>query len=379
MSRPWNQSARRRILLASAAFASSLLACQIIIGIEDEPGVPAAPDAGPGCDLHHPVAPGNLIATPGQLGTKFYAIRTYHVRVRDTPPLGYDLDERCTGFPDASINTPSCVSPTADQDAGDDDGGVDNAFGRLAERIPSFGVPDFAGEGFSSSADRAIQTILVQLSDYNGQPNDNNVSVGLVSVKRISRAGCDTNDVVFDPGEARWDGCDVWNRVDEPPDSWIEGATIRTLEGYVVDNKLVARRPGMKITFGLTGASLTVDGALITATIVPRDTGGIELRDGIIAGRVETGNFIQFAGRLELDPDSPICKFRTEAFLSFKETVCRLRDIRFDPATDSKNLPCDAISFALGFDAVPVPPPDPPKAQDPPPDLPEVCFDGTCP
>src|SRR5262245_44345738 len=112
---------------------AALAGCQVIIGIHDETGVEPTPDATiPPDPCVKALPPEPPDAAPedsgGELADEItFAIQTFVVVPSSSQPLGYDLDERCTGNPHSTTNAPPC-RPSVSADPAyvvDGDGGID--------------------------------------------------------------------------------------------------------------------------------------------------------------------------------------------------------------------------------------------------------------
>lgn len=340
--------------------ASTLAACQLLVGIEDERGV-ARPDAAPPdaavddagvedpCVKRHPPPPPS--GATGEAKKSFvFAVRSFTTRTDAGAILGYDLDDRCTGTPGSTTADAPCVSP-GETLIVDGENGIDNALVGLSE---SFGVGNDAGEGddlvaqnVNGEISSGYFTNLIGLFDYNGLPNDDEVRVRVVPgvgppLVSNEDGGAATN------GPPLWDGNDTWNHTADdisPGDPPVWGKTIK---GYVVDDVLVVPARG-NVAVGLLGRELLVSGGVLTARMV-REGGEVRgLTGGIIAGRALADHLLQILAVLSLQEKS-ICEHFAPVL---QEVLCGARDIPFDQKKDGQGLACDAISLGFGFEAAP--------------------------
>jgi hypothetical protein len=364
-----------RIVAFVVVVATMLLACQLIVGVRDEDGVrPPPPDP---CQKRKPPLPpsAEAVAEAGpprispNAGPSFYAVQTFKIRPTGAPPFGYDLDDHCTGEVTSTTRKEACVLDGG-IDASDDDGGLDNAFGRSLDYLSNAGN-DLAGGGFSQSAGRGIFTLVLQVADYNGLADDDDVKVAIITAINLVSVGC--SDAGFSASPL-WDGCDQWNFVTSTPYVDPIGST-ETIRGYVRSHVLVASDVQEPRSFGLGGIDITLHHPILTATIATGDGGVPMLSGGVLTGRVPAANLVGFAQRLEIER-KPACDQPKYAPLvaDVISGICRSRDLRTDH-NDNGDLPCDALSFAIGFEAVKaglVGPRDPP---------PPVCVgvDASCP
>lgn len=354
----------RRHAIMLALVAATVGACQILVGIEDEIGVPR-PDAGESiaadaddtpedpCRKHHPPPPPSPDALPKNDSKQrlIFAIRSFSALPGGKPNIGYDLDGRCTGDPNSTTSDSPC-KPPGDGNVTDQDGGIDNALGKS---FGSFSIVSDAEDPIAVAANRNIErgrfTNIIALSDYNGEANDDDVGSLLVMSYGLSWTGCNerkdsgTDD---DPLEPKWDGCDAWSyapgfitRVPEP--IW------EVVSGYVTDNQLVVRGPRMKL--GLLVGELEIHGAVLTARIERKEDGTFVLKDGIVAGRADASNVIAAVQYLEIEGE-PICKLDDSRFELARSIICKARDLPLSPGDDGKeDQACNALSFAFGFEA----------------------------
>ena len=170
---------------------------------------------------------------------------------------------------------------------------------------------------------------VLTLSSYRGELNNPNVNVGF------------QGDVgTADGGTLVDESSIIANRVD-----------LQT-QGYVTNGVLVATftRP-MPLHFttvldsgifqGLQGAVLQVSNATIIGHPIIAD-GGLTMTDAQLVGRLAIADLA--AGL-------------TSFFACIDSTVanqfCNYLDLPIDPADDGKNVPCEALSFAIGFDMAP--------------------------
>lgn len=342
----------RRFLFAMSSVALGLLACQAIVGVRPEEGRPLPSEAGTSdpCVKRRPPPRPDVGPVSAPPPPRFYAVRTFRVSPAGAPPIGYDLDGHCTSEPGSTSSRSSCAQRGEAGDAGDGDGGLDNAFGRIAGVFNGSLSNDLAGETFTESTGKGIFTLLVQVLGYNGLPDDDDVDVAIITSNDVQSSGCNDGG----PGPPSWDGCDVW--------SYVEGTvTIQTpsretvaaavIPGYVKGGVLVATGSDGPREIGLGATTFTLIDPLVTATFRTNDRGIPVLADGVLTGRVSPADLLDFAARLEIDAE-PLCE--NGALIEAAVTqVCAARDLALAPADDQRSppAPCDALSFAFGFEA----------------------------
>ncbi|MDB5216424.1 MAG: hypothetical protein JWO86_4351 [Myxococcaceae bacterium] len=355
-----------RAAVVSVVVTSCLAACQLLAGVDDEEGVArpdgatpeagpdVAPEAGDPCAKVRPPPPPSLgsVSDAGSLGPQLFAFRTFLVRPSGAP-LGYDIDARCTGHPTSTTSEAPCIG-AANGDTDDDDGGVDNSLGRVVEKsVPS--DKDLAGNSLTSSVAKGNFTLLLEVFNYNGEPNDDAVSVAVITAPRLTANDCDGG--LSEAGAPTWDGCETW--ATSGVELLNELPTTNLLSGYVADDVLVVtpRQKEQEIAFALGRTSLRLGEALATARI---DRGGgsgpIRLKDGLLVGRVAADTLLAFFYRLEIGGTTALCEQGATGVSiekTLRGTLCALRDVPLRAADDGKGSKCDALSFVLGFEAEP--------------------------
>ncbi len=344
--------ARAKVVLGaalSACLALGAAACQVLLGIDDEAGVTRpsdasaeaadASEAGPVvCNGLHP--PDERGVDTGSGPPLYFALRTLSA-ARDVGDggeggvAGYDVDHHCT-FADADL--PCVGSPD------DADGGVDNAFAALLQKVPSSnGADPFA---WTEQIGEGHEGIFFALYNYSGADDDGTVSFAMVPSPGIVSTDCDASTGA--PGGPKWDGCDVWSLGDAP----IVSSTLTNLRpGYVVGRTLVVTYDEVPMRLGLF--FVTLHGAIVTATL-ERDDGGVALVDGVIAGRVRAEDLNVGLGEVYVKvggKSTPICDSALRDTLH--DEVCKGRDLRL--ADDNTAATCDAFSLGVSFSAAPVP------------------------
>lgn len=388
--RDWSVLRNRR-LAVWAAFATVLLlaACTLLNplddytnGVRSDSGLPdtgadasvttdASDDA---CVLHSP--PTRPTSGDGTGTALTFAVSTIALQ-QDGGTSGYDLDQQCTcqGGGRSCTNEKATATAICDQP-----GGVDNAgaplYAKLAEQaltLVNYNI-DPAGP-----VSRGRATILFQLSEWNGTPNDTNVTLGL-----IYSFGTNGSQ---DAGSSFWgadagtippknDGTDVWTF---DPDS-VPGGTPRVEDraAYVRDGVLVGRFSNLALALGVV--RFTVQDVIITGKLVPFSGGsGTQIVDGLIQGRDSAEDMLtQFQlFRSPLPPGNYLCREDpTYGFL--RDQICASLDIRKAPGDDNKNLACDAVAIAVHYQAVPAirGPAFPPPARDFPCDIADAGANG---
>lgn len=350
---------RRRAFAFGFLTAASLAACQLIVGVKDEDGF-LRPDAAATADAVDEDAPaddpckkygpppppeaGTVPADPGGQSSVF-AVRKFYIRPRGSTIMGYDLDGRCTGSQGSTTSESPCRPPG--KILADGDGGVDNALAALTDKFAIMSdAGDLLGDLANEQVDLGKATNIIGLFDYNGLPNDDDVSAQVAMGLGLSSTGCD-DEVLNDDGglTPRWDGCDVWAHapgqiIDGPQPVW------QTAKGYVADGVLVVRTERMKL--GLIYGEITAEDCVLTARIEGTE-GAYRLVDGIFAGRVSAANVVEIVRLMDLN-GVLVCKDEAR-FSLLRGMICGVRDLPLHRADDGRGLACEAVSFAFGFEA----------------------------
>ncbi len=313
--------------------------------------VGANPDAGP-------VLPGSDASTP-------------------LPPIGFDLDNNCTCCNDPSsptcltggscVNTQPFANPVCDDQAGRDHVAL-----TLFRVLPS------ASEAANAGMRAGQFSILLQISGYNGTPNDTSVTVALYVSNGV--------EGVQDGGAValKHDGTDLWTvdthwlepmgRVNVPDGTQCNGTTTCqpsyvTNTAYVAGGVLVAFPPAqLPLTFGyhanFGGALMTLNDAVISGTLTKVTGPGGRLwgiTNGSISGRWPSalllGNLASLPVDGSADGSSYLCATDPSAgslYNMVKGYVCLSQDISSQQALDnSPGATCDALSMSFGFGAEP--------------------------
>jgi hypothetical protein len=350
---------RRFAMLLAVVSACPIIACQLLVGVRDEVGTAADAGAssidataepaetGPACPLlHPPLMPESSMGTDQP--ESVFAFQTLRIRPKDAPVLGYDLDERCT----KDVAQPQgCIAPgSPDNPPLDDEGGVDNAFGKVVD----FFVGSAAGDAGTDPAAKPFNndilagrgTTVAFLAGYNGLADDDDVFFDFLRAAGPVTNGCEDASP-GDAGRPSWDGCDVWSiAAEDISGGAVPARPLLRLRGYVRGGVMVVRYNDLTVPLGDIGLHL-VD-AIVTAR-VSREDGALALRDGTIAGRAPAADLARAALRFTLT-NIPVCtsEATSQAVIT---SVCGARDIRAS-TMGSEGLPCDSVSVAVGFDAL---------------------------
>ncbi len=339
-------------------------------------GGPATGDAARpniGCIGRIPPDGGNGAPDGPSIGPLSFAFETVRISANPSldsgaaPPIGLNLDHLCTCEQDP---IPSCVPP----DAGatpraaicDGDGGTDDSlasfFNTLSGAVPEF-REDFAGQRIHDG----IFTVLVDVTDWNGQPEDPKVLVRIRMSPGIDRDVVGRKTPLFD-------GTDVW-KVD--PASVVQGSdnlgkdcgpdggyfctpTIADSNAFVTNGHLVAHPVNIEGTTPLVLQSsvgrITIDLSNTTLDAVLARTGtDLWKMTGEIDGRWPVQSVLNTIANIEnpLQPNTGVCETANSAaslYATLKVGVCSGVDLAATPDLDQNpQTPCTAVSSALSF------------------------------
>ena len=348
-----------------ASGAALVLGCARILGFGDVPSPDAgqdaneeeaAPDAsgdvaadGGGCALFH-VPPPPASEDPSDAGDQSFVVAVhtidFGVETDGGPPplLGLDLDgidTCCQGGPE------SCKAAVAGSTHCDDPGGRDNQEGRLLATFAQLAPGSFDQDTINQRFASGKESLLLQVSHYNGQANDTQVSVAMFASHGLV-PGPDGGATT-----AQWNGTDTWT-VD--PRFVVGGGdagpvvpTHFDIHAYVVGGVLVAKME-LPLPFPANGVDIDLTAAIGMARIEPA-LGSFRLAEGMLAGRWTASSVLTWLQTFR-SAFGYICK-GTALYSNVKQTICGSLDVVGDPTQDRTGATCDAMSLALAFTADP--------------------------
>jgi hypothetical protein len=281
------------------------------------------------------------------------------------PTVGYDLDNRCTcQGEESSCNVPEWA--TADHCDGPE--GRDNAASQLFAWLTVF-ASNLSSQQQSEAAEQGDWSLLIRVRDYNGQANDDRVTLSL-----YPSPGLDKDPCLEPTPTPNWDGNDRWPIPAHVLGGYVGGggvgggqgqggcggtggsewdvddAVYTDVNAYVTDWTVVANLPeaGMVLSSGGTATPLNITAGFITARI-EQVASGWALRDGIFAGRWRISDFFEMLSTIE-NAGSYLCTDHP-VYDAIKSAVCEYPDIAAELA--GPTTPCDALSFGMGLEADP--------------------------
>ena len=377
---------RRRLSVLAGVLGVTVLACQLVAGIErvDKVG-PPPPEAGPDtsvldssvpdpCKHVRPPPPPTVDDAPNDSIAAFYlALREVTLVPKGSAPVfGFDLDKACTcdTRPGTAFDGgASCASTRAV--LCDADGGVDNQVASALRDYAAFIDIDNAAN-INARIARGEQTSIIVITSYNGLANDRDVKFGLFTSEGIKDGpGCAGS--VTDANGFSSPGCcgeDNWtasaSTVDNPGGNIVPksvGAGYVTNYEFVVELDSPARVPfgGYRLTLGSPisrGRLVPLDDKLApldtSKAIVPATIKYWRVEDSVIGGRVPASELLAAMGTVNTPGDSgagpkpPLCT--SPLFGTVKQTLCDQIDINSSKLLDFiPSARCDAISIAISL------------------------------
>jgi hypothetical protein len=282
------------------------------------------------------------------------------------PHIGFDLDDACTCCPGG---TTSCVqASTGDCD---DDAGRDNTGIKLFRTLE--GTGQMGNEAVDQALASGLYGIVIQMTGYNGQLNDRDVTVNVFASNGIVLAG---GAVPLHNGTDKWTvdpryvnsgntivgtDCELDNGNNCP-------ATYSDPSAYVTCGVLVAHPPpAVPFTFGgraaFGGTEMLLQESAIVGTLQPTTvettsggtSPGWKIVNGSVSGRWLSQDLLSNMATIP-DPMSDSGAFicgDDNIYKVLKPFVCGLQDIMSASGSDNMGLDCNSISMAFGFTAEP--------------------------
>jgi hypothetical protein len=183
--------------------------------------------------------------------------------------------------------------------------------------------------------------MLFELAAYNGKDDDQEVSLALFAAVGVR------DPVTSALGKTPvWDGSDIWVGEKE---SFTDGEKPAFVgAGYVAGGVLVARFAKAPVTFGNSTVRLSAEEFVVTGLLI-RDERGLPMRidKGRIGMRISLETALDYAGG-RLADGKPLCD-PTGLRQQVITLACGAADLAADPRVNDPNVPCGALSYAMGF------------------------------
>lgn len=268
--------------------------------------------------------------------------------------LGFDLDGVCTcdTRPGAARGgASSCVPRKPEQVLCDGPGGRDNGAAALFSRIVSNKPDSSVDVGFDISAREGVESLLIELDEYDGTDADPEVFVALIDTPGLDPpSACDAgvprgDGGVNGSGEPRpaWDGCDAW----QLGQNSLLGDNPRTFtrNAWVSGGTLVARFGTLPIRIG--AVEVVLFDAVLQAELRRNETTRLpRLANGVISGRVQGGDLVRAFGEQKIG-EKPFCQ-DTVTYTLFRSAACDTLDLS---GSEDARAPCDSMSFSVELEA----------------------------
>jgi hypothetical protein len=379
---------KRGLLVGVLVGSSALLvaACTLITnfdkyksgGVEKPdvlvPDAPPPADTGPTCSPA--LIPENTATGEGDgTGRIVFAMSSMQVGLRSAASadagtdggdtsraLGYDLDLKCTCPGAGTCTTPDIALSSLKGGVCDFENGIDNSGGKVVNELLKL----FAASGDPTAPGQldpqvpitnGKSSILFVVANYNGTDDDKSVQVAVASASGVD------NSTQKRPGEANlflpdFDGQDSWSfdgtsvtsKSPMPAGAYAFNSAANAT-GHVVGGVLVV--PNLpNLTARVGQLALRLERSVLTAKIV-KVGAAYRLESGVIAGRVTNSNFLGALAGVK-SPSGPFCSASDAGggYAAAKDIVCSSLDLTIDGAGNGTE-PCDALSFAFGFSALP--------------------------
>lgn len=355
----------KRIALALSGLGLAIAACQVVAGIDRVEKSSLRADAGPGeippgdpCTHAIPPSPPDEDDDRDLKVPSFYlAVRDLKLTKKSVDELvpGADLDGVCTCEERPGTARAGASSCTPRQKDCDTDGGVDNAGEVLFREFEGVGSTSI-DEGAVVDIQEGKRGLLMFVSDWNGLPNDREVSVSaLISEGITDPSGCgETTSSEAGKYHPGWCGADKWTY---PPGLVVETdgqrVPIAQSAAYVSNGTLVLKTDS-PINIFFTRTTLEFRSPVVMGQLVSED-GKWKIKNGLLAGRIPVEQLLVGVGQFSVgNPDGGpgrvgLCE--TDFFQPISQRICDAVDISRTSAFDFKSGACDAVSSAISFEA----------------------------
>ncbi|TKC99112.1 hypothetical protein [Polyangium fumosum] len=338
---------RRRATRGLFVVLSWAAGCQLVSGIPDElslgAGSGGAGGATPMMCVRDEVPEPPAVDDAGGAEGFVVALRTIDMEkgLNDALP-GLNLDGLCSCTEDK--RGCASVDPSDDKGYCDDDRGHDAAsyalFGALAYILTVDDMSSFL-RGLTESGQWSV---LLRVQGYNGASEDDQVEVGWYGSLGLAAS-------------PEWQGADAWSIRQEFVAPMLEDPYApRFIDGtaYVTGNKLVARLPEAPLPIAdgtFTSMHAALSNLVLMARIDRTANGLYRLREGKIGAKLPVSELFPLLASFRDTKGNPLCK-NALLYPATRQITCRAADVLLADTTD-KNKPCEALSFAMDFEADP--------------------------
>jgi hypothetical protein len=267
-----------------------------------------------------------------------YVLRTFFA----SENVGFDLDGRCTGAGAGfgPLAESSCTARTAEVSLTDGPGGVDNATAALLRRVQA--VSGFAKSdlGFDQIAAEGRQSVVVELSRFNGTADDPDVTIavyespGLEEPRACDDAGdAGSGDAASEAGTAprpTWSGCDTWSVAPSPP--------TESSSAWVKNGVGVARFETLAVRFGEVYLRIR----RVVATLRNANENNPKVT---LSGTIDPAELVDAFGEAVV-AGTPVCR-NAPLFAGLKQFACDGADVYV--GADAAAPRCNGLSFGAEF------------------------------
>lgn len=304
-----------------------------------------------GCALRRPPPrPRCALHDAGPPPEHVFVLKDFDAYRNDWSMIGYDLDGLCTV--DATEGPVECQPPPERMSGGhvlDGTSGIDDAFSSKLVPLLQSAFPEFHDD-LKTIQEQGRLTLVLRVSGWNGQANDDQVDVVLaqgVCASAATEAPC-TEAMLGTPA---WDGTDRIYVSQEAFATMDESLPkFRDQNAYVASRTLVVRLPeGVDFDFAsnLRGLPINLTGAVLTADIL---ADGVHLANGILAGRWAAVDVLG-AADIALCDESQVDDRIVLA--SVPSAIASALDVmRESNPGDPTSVTCESLSFAVTFRGV---------------------------
>jgi hypothetical protein len=297
----------------------------------------------PGCKTARPPAPPGATPSSNDGGT----IQVAAIAVSTGSPeqkLGFDLDESCTCLPDEAT-----CKPHFGTKACDDDAGRDNAVAGLFESLKSLN-PDFDEIRRLNQILGVERGVLFEVSQYNGEPDDEQVTLAIYGSNGLVVDGGTTKDGgVSDAGDAGTMEAPAWT-IDRTSLSGPKSSPLNSdLLAYVRGGTLVAQYPtGLALDLEVN-LNMKLSRAVVVGKLA-KNGNRTTLTEVVLAGHWEADEIYRSI-RGATFKKVPVCNIELYN-PTITRTVCAALDLPAAAGNNSNDF-CRAGSIALRFTTAP--------------------------